>query len=171
MYVNHLSLARTLLIAGSLAGLVLAATPSQAQNDPPFGSARVARLQGNVSIQPNGVDDWGQASPNQPLGPGDRLYTDQQSQGELQAAQVRAYFSPNSDVTLINLNQNGVELGVAQGSSNIFSDGFPPSMGSVSIQTPNGSIGANSRAGFRVDVFPDQQSTVITMTRLPPRSS
>jgi hypothetical protein len=162
MYMNHLSLARTLLIAGSLAGIVLAATPSQAQNDPPFGSARVARLQGNVSIQPNGVDDWGQAYTNQPLGPGDRLYTDQQSQGELQAAQVRAYFSPNSDVTLINLNQNGVELGVAQGSSNIFSDGFPPSMGSVSIQTPNGSIGANSRAGFRVDVFPDQQSTVIT---------
>ena len=162
MELNHFSLARTLLIAGSLAGFALAATSSQAQIDPPFGSARVSYFQGNVSIQPNGVDGWGQAYFNQPLGPGDRLYTDQQSQGSFQASQVRAYFSANSDVTLINLNQNGVELGVAQGSSNIFSDGFPPGMGSVNVQTPNGSIGANSKAGFRVDAFPDQQSTIVT---------
>jgi hypothetical protein len=162
MELNHFFFARTLLIAGSLAGLALAATSSQAQIDPPFGSARVANIQGNVSIQPNGIDGWGEAYPNQPLGPGDRLYTDQQSQGELQASQVRAYFSANSDLTLINIDQNGVELGVAQGSSNIFSDGFPPGMGSVNVQTPNGSIGANSKAGFRVDAFPDQQSTIIT---------
>ena len=157
MYMNHLSLARTLLIAGSLAGLALAATSSQAQIDPPFGSARVAYFQGTVSLQPNGVEGWGQAYPNQPLGPGDRLVTDTQSQGEMQASLVRAYFSGYSDLTLINLDQNGVELGVARGSSTIFSDG-----GSVNVQTPNGSIGANSRAGFRVDTFPDQQSIIVT---------
>jgi hypothetical protein len=162
MYMNHFPFARTLLIAGSLAGIALAATSSHAQNDPPFGSARVARLQGNVSIQSNGVDGWGQAYPNQPLGPGDRLYTDQQSQGELQAEAVRAYFSPNSDVTLINLSRLGVEVGVAQGSSSIYSDGFPPGQGSVGIQTPNGEVLAAGPAGFRVDVFPDQQSTIIT---------
>jgi len=162
MDLKHFPLAQTLLIAGSLAGFALASTPSQAQNDPPPGAARVARIQGNVSIQPNGVDDWGQAYPNQPVGPGDRLYTDQQSQGELQASLVRTYFSPNSDVTLVNLNFEGVQIGVAQGSSTIYSDGFPAGMGSVSIQTPNGAIGTVARAAFRVDVFPDQQSTVIT---------
>jgi hypothetical protein len=162
MQVKHFSLARTLLIAGSLTGFVLASTASPAQSDPPFGAARVARIQGNVSIQPNGLDDWGQAYPNQPIGPGDRLATDPQSQGELQASLVRAYFSPNSDVTLVNLDQNGVEIGVASGSSSIFSDGFPPGMGSVSVQTPNGAVVIAGRAAFRVDVFPDQQSTVIT---------
>ena len=162
MDLKRFPFAQTLLIAGSLAGFVLAATPSKAQNDPPPGAARVARIQGNVSIQPNGVDDWGQAYPNQPIGPGDRLYTDQQSQGELQASLVRTYFSPNSDVTLVNLNFEGVQIGVAQGSSTIYSDGFPADMGSVNIQTPNGSIGTVARAAFRVDVFPDQQSTVIT---------
>jgi hypothetical protein len=49
--------------------------------------------QGNVSIQPNGVDDWGQAYPNQPPAQA-TAFTDQQSQGELQASLVRAYFSP-----------------------------------------------------------------------------
>jgi hypothetical protein len=161
MYVKYCSLARTLLMAGSLAGIALAPTPSRAQNDPPPGSARLAHLEGNVSIQPYGVDGWGQAYNNMPAGPGDRLYTDQQSMGELQVSQVRAYFSPNSDFTLVNNTYQGVELGVAQGSSAIYSDGFPPGAG-LTVQTPNGAISISGRAGFRVDVYPDQQSTVIT---------
>jgi hypothetical protein len=161
MRLKDSSLARNLLIAGVFAGIVLAATPSQAQNDPPPGSARLANLQGNVSIQPYGVDGWGQTYPNQPAGAGDRIYTDQQGRGELEAAQVREYFSPNSDVTLVNLGYQGVELGIAQGSSYIFSDGFPPGQG-LTVQTPNGAITISGTAGFRVDVYPDQQSTVIT---------
>ena len=54
MELKYCSLARTLLIAGSLAGIALAATPSNAQNDPLAGSARVARIQGNVPSSPTG---------------------------------------------------------------------------------------------------------------------
>lgn len=160
MYVNFSSLSRTLLLTGLIAGMGLAATSSRAQNDPPPGSARLAHLQGNVSVQPNGVDSWGQADNDMPIGPGDRVYTDQ-GQGELQAAQVRAYFGPSSDLTLVNLNYQGVELGLAQGSANIYSDGFGPGEG-FSVQTPNGAVTIAGRAGFRIDVYPDQQSTVIT---------
>ena len=167
MHVNLRSLYQTLLISGIFAGMSLAATSLQAQNypapdSPPPGSARVTNLQGNVSIQPNGVDEWGQATQNMFVGSGDRLYTDQQSQGELQAAQVRAYFSPNSDLTLTNLNDQGVELGLAQGSANIFSDGFPANQ-SLFVSTPNGGITLSAPGHFRVDVYPDQQSTVITL--------
>ena len=161
MHVKHFSLAQTLLVTGMLAGMALAATPSRAQNDPPFGSARLAHVEGNVSIQPNGVDDWGQAYVNMPTGPGDRIFTDPQGRGELQAAQVRAYFSPSADITLINLNYAGVELGVGQGSFNIFSDGFLPGQG-FSVQTPNGAVTVATKASFRLDVFPDQQTTIIT---------
>jgi len=146
--------------------MTLAATASLAQNypspdTPPPGSARLAHLVGNVSFQPNGDENWGQATQNMPIGSGDRVYTDQQSEGELQAMQVRAYFSPNSDLTLTNLNEQGVELGIAQGSANIFSDGFPPNQ-SLFVSTPNGGITLGGRGKFRVDVYPDQQSTVVT---------
>lgn len=160
MYVNFRSLSRTLLFTGLLAGMGLAATSSHAQNDPPPGSARLDHLQGNVSIQPNGMDSWGQAGNNMPLGPGDRIYTDH-GLGQLQAGQVRAYFGDNSDLTLVNLTYQGVELGLAGGSAYMFSDGFGPGQ-SFSVQTPNGAVTASGRAGFRVDVYPDQQSTVIT---------
>jgi len=161
MPLKDCSFARNLLIAGIFAGIVLAVTPSQAQNDPPPGSARLTNLQGNVSIQPYGVDGWGQAYQNQPAGVGDRIYTDQGSEGELQAGQVRAYFSTNADVTLVDLSYQGVTLGVAQGSAYIFSDGFPPGQ-QLTVQTPNGAITIPGGAGLRVDVYPDQQSTVIT---------
>jgi hypothetical protein len=161
MHLNFCSISRTLLMTGVLAGMALAATPSHAQDDAPPRAARLAHLEGNVSIQGNGQDNWGQASDNMPIGAGDRVYTDQQAQGELQAGQVRAYFAPNSDITLVNANQQGIELGIAQGSSHIYSDGFPQDQ-SLFISTPNGGVTIAGRADFRLDVYPDQQSTVVT---------
>jgi len=165
MHLKFFSISRSalhsLLITGTLAGIALASTPSQAQNDPPPMAARLAHLDGNVSIQPNGVDDWGQASSDMPVGSGDRVYTDQSGRGELQAATVRAYFSANSDLTLVNLNDQGVELGLAQGTAVISGDGFPQGQ-SLFISTPNGGVTIGGRASFRLDVYPDQQSTVIT---------
>ena len=160
MYVNFSSLSRTLLLTGLIAGMGLAATSSHAQNDPPPGSARLAHIQGDVSVQPNNVDNWGQAENNMPLGPGDRIYTDQ-GQAQLQIGQIRTYFGASSDLTLVNLTYQDVELGIAAGSTYMFSDGFGPGQ-TFSVQTPNGAVTAAGRAGFRVDVYPDQQSTVIT---------
>ena len=160
MYVNFRSLSRTLLLTGLVAGMGFAATSSYAQNDPPPGSARLAHIQGDVSVQPDNVDNWGQAENNMPLGPGDRIYTDR-GQGQLQIGQIRTYFGANADLTLVNLTYQDVELGLAGGSAYMFSDGFGPGQ-SFSVQTPNGAVTASGRAGFRVDVYPDQQSTLIT---------
>jgi len=164
MLVKVCSLSQSLLFAGALAGMALAATPSQAQNDPP-GSARLLHIQGNVSIQPSGLDDWGQASSNMPIGPGDRVFPDQQGEGEIQAGPVRAYFGNNADLTLVNYDENGIQLGLAQGSATFFSDGFPPGM-ELSVQTPNGAVIISGQTGFRVDVYPGQ-STILTNYRVP----
>jgi hypothetical protein len=161
MHWKTFSLARTLLLAGSFAGLLLAATPSHAQNDPPPGAARLARIDGGVSIQPYGVDGWGQAYSDMPVGPGDRVATGQPGRGELEAGPVRAFFSESTDLTLVNLGYQGLELGVANGSAAIFSDGFGPNQG-LAVQTPNGGITTAARAAFRVDVFSADNTTIIT---------
>jgi hypothetical protein len=160
MQLKTYSLARTLLLAGSFAGLLLAATPSRAQNDPPPGAARLAFLEGGVNIQPNGVDGWGQAYSNMPMGSGDRIATGQPGRGELQAGPVRAYFSEATDITLINFNYQGVEIGVGNGAASVFSDGF--SGGGLAVQTPNGAVSVAGRGAFRVDVYSAEQSTIIT---------
>ena len=161
MYAKRFSLARILLLAGSFSGLVLAVTPSQAQNDPPPGDARLAHLLGNVSYQPANVDQWGQAEPNMLVGQGDRVFGDHLGRGELQASRVRSYFIDYADLTLIRNDFQGVELGLANGTLVTYSDGFESGR-SFSIQTPNGAITAPNRASFRVQVYPDQQSLVVT---------
>jgi hypothetical protein len=161
MRLNLRSLSQHLLLAGISTGMVLAATSSQAQGDPPPGAARFAHLEGNVSVQPDGVDSWGQATSNQPAGPGDRLYTDQQSRGELQAGSVRAYFGSNSDLTLVRNDSQGVEYGQAAGSTVYIADGFPPQNG-LAVSTPNGAISTNIAVTIRVDVYPDQQTSIVS---------
>jgi hypothetical protein len=161
MRLNLRSLSQNLLLAGISTGMVLAVTSSQAQGDPPPGAARFAHLEGNVSVQPYGQDGWGQANSNQPSAAGDRVYTDQQSRGELQAGPVRAYFGPSSDLTLVSDNDQGVEYGQAAGSSAYFSDGFPPGIG-FTVSTPNGAVSASMRVAFRVDVYADQQTSIIS---------
>ena len=161
MNLKFASLARTLLMTGTCTGLVFAATALHSQDGPPSGLARLAIVQGNVSVQAAGLDNWDQAEQNMPIGSGDRVYADQQSQGELQAGAVRAYFSSNADLTLTDFEGLSVSLGVADGSVEVASDGFSDT-GAMQVQTPNGAVTTSGRAAFRVDVYPDQQSTVFT---------
>ncbi|HTJ30320.1 MAG TPA: DUF6600 domain-containing protein [Acidobacteriaceae bacterium] len=166
MYARVLTLPR-LLPVGVLA-LALAFIPqlSQAQQDPPPGDSRIARIQGPVSIQPAGVDSWGLVDPNMPVNPGDRLFADPAENGraELQAGPTRTYFAHGADITLTDFSANGVEIGIANGSADFHSDGFAPGQ-SLYVSTPNGGVSVQGRAGFRVDVYPDQQTTVITALR------
>lgn len=157
---------RSMLFALRIAGLgvALAIFPqlSRAQ-DPPPGDSRLGHIQGMVTIQPAGVDGWGQADNNMPVGPGDRLYADGRSGGraELQAGPTRTYFGPGADITLTDFSARGVEIGIASGTAFFYSDGFLPGK-ALYISTPNGGMTVSARAGFRVDVYPDQQSTVVT---------
>ncbi|HEY9127931.1 MAG TPA: hypothetical protein VIM62_12425, partial [Acidobacteriaceae bacterium] len=128
MHVRALSLLRILPIAALTLALTMTPTLSQAQQDPPPGDSRLAHIQGSVTIQPAGLDSWGQADNNMPVNPGDRLYADPASNGqaELQAGPVRAYFGPGTDIILTRFDPQGVEIGIAGGSADFHSDGLPP---------------------------------------------
>ena len=156
----HRSIVRILLAASLVAGTALAATPLLAQ-DPPPSESRLSHIQGNISIQANGSDDWGQATNNSLIGAGDRVFADQDSRGALHAGPTREYFGPNADLSLVSYDNNGIELGQAQGTVLYVSDGFSQGQ-SLFLSTPNGAVNVWTRATFRVDIYRDQNSTVIT---------
>ena len=70
-------------LCGLISVLLLGAAPLlHAQNDngdPPNRVARISVIQGNVSLEPNGVDAFSQAEINYPLTSGDRVYADNNS--------------------------------------------------------------------------------------------
>ena len=109
MHLFALSPARKLLLASAAAAfLSFAVLPAQAQPDPPAQAGRVSYISGSVSIQPAGVDDWSQAVPNLPLGPGDRIFTDFDGRAEIQVGQTFVRIGPNSDVSLVDSTDLGL---------------------------------------------------------------
>src|ERR1700691_3974753 len=57
--------------------------PSADEVDPPTRAARLSYVEGAVSVQPAGVDEWTVASINRPLTSGDQLWSDRGSRAEI----------------------------------------------------------------------------------------
>lgn len=135
-------------------------TSAQSQ-DPPDQAGRVSALSGTVSIQPSGTDNWGQAYPNLPIGPGDRIYTDRDGQAEIQIGQTYLRLGPNADITLIGATQDSISWGISQGSVHIRSFGLWQGQ-TLNFSTPNGDAQVSNPGELRIDALPDQNSTIFT---------
>jgi hypothetical protein len=155
-----------------LLGILLLAVPSlRAQNDasgdPPNRVARISVIQGNVSLEPNGADSFSQAEINYPLTGGDRVYVDNTSFGELQTAGLAVRLGNGADVTLSSLTDNIAQFGVAQGSIRVRTRSlasFNGAPATVEVDTPNGAILVDQPGDIRVDSFPQDDTTVVTVS-------
>src|SRR5271157_5739098 len=68
---------------------VLVALPLFGQNgDPPGRVARLSYMEGSVSFEPSGENNWSQASLNYPLTTGDRVWTDKGARAELETGNI-----------------------------------------------------------------------------------
>jgi hypothetical protein len=144
-----------------LAFLIFGSTLSRAQDDPPPQAGRLSYLSGAVSLQPAGTDDWSQAFPNYPVGPGDRIFTDSDGRAEIQIGQNYVRIGPNSDVTLVEFDPQNVTFGVAQGAVHVRTRGLWDGQ-SLYVQTPSGSTTIGGPADFRVDVMPADPAAIFT---------
>ncbi len=138
-----------------------AVTLAKAQDDPPPEAGRIASISGNVSIQPAGSDDWGQAYANLSIGPGDRVFTDSDGRVEIQVGQTYVRIGPNSDVSLVDDSAFGITFGVGQGSIHLHSYGLWPRQ-LLDVSTPNGDAEFGQSGDLRVDVFPADGATIFT---------
>lgn len=141
--------------------MVLAAFPSAAQDDPPPQAGRLSIVNGAVSIQPAGTQDWGQAYLNYPLGPGDRLFTDSDGRAEIQVGRTYVRLGANTDVTFIDFREDGITFGIGQGAIRVRSYGQWDNQ-ALYVQTPSGTATARGGESFRVEVFPSDQTAIFT---------
>jgi Family of unknown function (DUF6600) len=154
------ALRRLSITAVAMACIATVPLLAQDQNDPPDQAGRLSAVSGQVSVQPMGTDDWGQAYANLSVGPGDRIYTDADGRAEIQIGQTYLRIGPNSDVTLVQSDPGEIGFGMAQGSVHLRSFGLWQNQ-HFDLSTPNGNINFDQQGDLRVDVFPNQ-STVFT---------
>ena len=144
---------------------------SNAQNsnagDPPNRVARVSVVQGNVSLEPAGVDAFSAAELNYPLTAGDRVYADNNALTELQTSGLALRLANGADLTVTSLTDSVAQFGLAQGSVRLRTrDLYAPegSTAVVEIDTPNGAILVERPGDIRVDSYPQDDTTVVTVT-------
>jgi hypothetical protein len=133
-----------------------------AQADPPSQVARVSVLVGNVSIEPASVNQFSAAEVNYPMTTGDRLYSDVGSVAELQTGQLAVRLGQQTDVTVTAMTDTLAQFGVATGSVHLRSFGLDPNM-TVEMDTPNVAVTVVQPGDVRVDVDPNNDTTVVTV--------
>jgi FecR protein len=104
-----------------LLGLVFAsaisvpATSMADTDDPPTRVARLAYLEGSISFQPGGTDEWVAAPLNRPITTGDKIWSDQGSRVELQLDGSALRLSSNTSVSFLNLGDNVSQIQLSVG--------------------------------------------------------
>ncbi len=139
----------------------LLAAPAWADaGDPPGRVARVSYARGSVLLQPSGETEWTQASRNYVVTTGDRLYTDIDSRAELEVGLFVVRMWQTTDLTVTNLDDRVMQLGLGQGSIRITVFDLPPG-NSVEIDTPNGALSVLQPGFYRVDCDANTGSTTV----------
>jgi hypothetical protein len=139
--------------------LVLA-TISFAQNeDPPTRVARIAYVQGVLSLQPAGIDSWSEAPPNYPMISGDRIYTDQNGHAIIQNGATAVRLWGQTDVTLTNLTDQYEQIGIAEGAVRVRVYALNPG-NVVEVDAPNAAIIIQQPGDYRINVYNPQASLV-----------
>jgi hypothetical protein len=155
--VRHRFLIALAIVA--ISGLAVAQGPSA---DPPGRVAHLEFLEGQVSLQPGGVDDWVAASQNRPLTTADRIWTDVDSRAELSIATAVLRLSSETSVTLTNLDDNTLQIELDQGTLSL-SVRHLNDAEVVEVDTPNYAYTVNTPGEYRFDVRPDLDQSWITV--------
>jgi len=148
------------LVLCLLPWLLAAPLLGQDEGNPPGRAARLSYKSGNVTLQPSGETDWSQADLNYTVTTGDRLYSDQGARAELEVGSFAVRMSDATDLTMANLNDQLMQLGIGQGSVRLSIFNMP-SGNTVEIDTPNGALTAQDAGFYRVDVDPNNGTRVI----------
>src|SRR3989440_11913704 len=106
---------RLLSVSGRIAVLALLALFALGaawaeEGDPPGRVARLSNIEGSVSLQPAGVQDWAEASVNRPLTTGDKLWTDQSSRAELDIGAAAIRLGATTGFSFLNLDDHTAQM-------------------------------------------------------------
>ena len=157
---------KVILAATSLAILTLFIAPSARADDvdPPTRVARVSYLQGEVSVQPGDSDDWSWASVNRPLTTGDKLWTQDNARAEVRIGSTALRADQQTSLSLLNLDDRSVQLGVNSGSVIIHVKHIPDG-GFFEVDTPNAAITLQQPGDYRVNADDSGDFTSLTVTK------
>ena len=136
--------------------------PNQAaaQDDPPSRVARLNFMQGSVSFEASGTQEWVDANPSRPLTTGDNLWVDKDSLGEVHVGSLAIRMASETGISFLNLDDRTVQIQLAQGTIEVHLRRYEPG-NAVEIDTPNLAFTLTAGGEYRIETDPNGDSTLI----------
>ncbi len=141
---------------------VLAVLPASAaaQDDPPGRVARLNYVQGSISYQLSGDQDWVRADPNRPLTTGDNLWADQNSRGEVHIGSTAIRMADNTGISFLTLDDRTVQVQLAQGTIQVHLRRLSAGE-AFEIDTPNLALTLTRAGQYEIQTDPGGASTIV----------
>jgi hypothetical protein len=132
------------------------------QDDPPSRIARLSQVDGSVSFEPAGTDDWVTAVVNRPMTTGDKLWADHDSRAELHLGSASIRLGANTGFSFLNLDDNTTQLQLTEGALRIRVQRLNRDE-IFEVDTPNLAFSILSPGIYRIDVNEAGDATLVAV--------
>lgn len=130
--------------------------------DPPARAGRLNYVNGTVSLAPGTAPDaWSVAVLNRPLTTGDRLWTDRDGYAEFHVGSTAVRLAPRTNVDVMTLDDDTLQLRLAQGDLNIRVRDV--SDDDIEVSTPNGAVLLEQAGSYRISTDPSGDATSVVV--------
>ncbi|HET9864327.1 MAG TPA: DUF6600 domain-containing protein [Steroidobacteraceae bacterium] len=131
--------------------------------DPPGRAARLSYLQGEVSLQPAGEEDWAPALLNRPLTTGDKLWTEQGARAEIQVGQAAVRLDGGTGFSFLDVDDDSIQMRMTAGVLNVRVHALIEDE-HIEIDTPNVALSLLRPGNYRVEVDDENDTTVVKIS-------
>jgi hypothetical protein len=132
-------------------GLAHAQSDAPPDADPPDRAARLSFLQGEVSLQPAGEEEWANAVANRPLTTGDKLWTDDSARAEIEVGPAAVRLGGNTGFSFLNVDSNTIQMRMTAGVVNVRVHALDGN-DQIELDTPNLALSLLRPGNYRVEV-------------------
>ncbi|HEV8374822.1 MAG TPA: DUF6600 domain-containing protein, partial [Candidatus Polarisedimenticolia bacterium] len=145
-------------------GLCLTQQAVADEDDPPGRVARLGYVEGSVSFEPAGTEDWFDAEPNRPITIGDQLWVDEESRAELHIGSAAIRLADRTGLSFLDLTDGVVQIQLAEGAiSAHLRDLYEDEV--FEIDTPNLAFNLRRPGDYRVEVNEAGGATIVSIRR------
>lgn len=131
--------------------------------DPPERAARLSYIEGDVSMQPEGEQEWAPAILNRPLTTGDKVWTERGARAEIEVGPADVRLDSDTGFSFLNVDDDTVQMRMTAGVLNVSVRDLDDQE-HIEIDTPNVAVILLRAGSYRVEVNDAGDRTVVKVT-------